>query len=61
MVITDRYGQEKFYLTPQELFESLLLTLYGKSKFFGGDMYGAVFVSDKPAENWQSPDEVTPR
>lgn len=46
-VVIDEHGNKESFTTMQDLFDSLLLTLDGKSEHFGGSMYGKVRVDFK--------------
>lgn len=60
VIVEDKHGTEEFYGNATELFEHLLSVLYGRSKYFGGNSYGAIKVSYKPNEKWESPPEEKP-
>jgi len=50
-VVTDAHGNKESHHSLQSLFESLLLSLDGKSQFFGGSMYGKVSLNfNEPTE-----------
>jgi hypothetical protein len=44
----------------QILFEELLMTLEGRSRSFGGESYGAVFVANEPGKTFTAPAEHVP-
>lgn len=50
--------EDTFYPDLQKLFEELLSVFEGKSKYFGGDYFGQVFVAHKPKQEFIANDEL---
>lgn len=58
--ISSRGGEETFSATLEELFEELLMIYECRSKNFGGDSFGVVFVARKPQQQFIAPAEQEP-